>query len=103
MSFLNMAKQLKNMQSEMKKARAILATQTVTGRAGGNTVVVELNGAMEIKQVKIDPKILERQDVAYLERLVAEAFSDALRRVQKMASSQLGSITGLAGKNLFGG
>lgn len=103
MSFMNMAKQLKNMQSEMKKAKIMLSAQSVTGKSGAGAVMVEMNGAMDIKQVTIDPKAIEKQDAKYLEKMVAEAFSDALRRVQKMAGAQLGSITGMAGKNPFGG
>lgn len=103
MSFMNMAKQLKDMQNEMKKARAVLSAQTVTGKSGGNAVVVEMNGAMDIKNVTVDPKAIAKQDAKYLEKMVTEAFADALRRVQKMAGAQLGSITGMAGKNSFGG
>jgi nucleoid-associated protein EbfC len=103
MSFMNMAKQLKDMQGEMKKARAALSAISVTGKSGGNAVVVEMNGAMDIKNVTIDPKAIAKKDEKYLEKMVTEAFADALRRVQKVASSQLGSIIGMAGKNPFGG
>ncbi|MCD4812890.1 YbaB/EbfC family nucleoid-associated protein [bacterium] len=103
MSFLDMAKQLKNMQGEMKKARTVLAAQTVIGKAGREDVVIELSGAMEVKNVKIKPDLIEKNDVSQLEKLVKEAMADSIHRAQKLASSQIGSMTGLGGKNPFGG
>jgi DNA-binding YbaB/EbfC family protein len=102
MSFFDMAKQLQSMQGEMKKARAVLATQTVMGKGGNGAVSIELTGTMEVKNVTIDPKLVSKQDVPALEKYVTEAVTDGLRRAQKMATSQLGSLTGLAGKNMFG-
>jgi DNA-binding YbaB/EbfC family protein len=103
MNMLNMAKKLKDMQGQMKQAKAALAAQTVTGQAGRNAVVIEMNGVMEVKQVTIDAQLLEKQDKPQLEKLVQEALNDALKRVQKVAAAQMGRITGgLGGMSPFG-
>jgi len=46
---------------------------------------------------------LKKNDVSQLEKLVKEAMADSIHRAQKLASSQIGSMTGLGGKNPFGG
>lgn len=103
MSFMNMAKKLKDMRGQMKQAQAVLAAQTVTGKGGRDAVVVEMNGAMELKSIKIDPKVVEKNDVDQLEKLVKEAVGDALKRAQKVAAAQMSKLTGgMGGMNPFG-
>lgn len=98
MSIFDLAKQLQQMQSEMKKAQDLLATKTVVGSGAGGAVIVELTGTMEVKQVTIDPQLAARQDVPALQKAVSEAVEDGLRQVHKLASSQLSGLTGLAAK-----
>lgn len=103
MNMLNMAKKLKDMQGQMKQAKAALAAQTVIGQAGQGAVVIEMNGAMDVKKVTIDEKLIEKQDKAQIEKLVKDAMSDAIKRAQKVAASQMSRITGgLGGMNPFG-
>jgi len=96
MGFMDMAKQVRNLQ----KARAALAAQSVTGTGGRGTVTVEMNGAMQVKTVKIDPQVFDKKDAAGLEKAVAEAFNDAVNRAQKVVASQLSQMGGLGGLNL---
>ncbi len=103
MNMFNMAKKLKDMQGQMKQAKAALAAQTVIGKGGREAVIIEMNAAMDVKNVSIDQKMLEKPDKAQLEKLVKEAIEDALRRAQKTAASQMSKITGgLGGMNPFG-
>ncbi|MEW6516230.1 MAG: YbaB/EbfC family nucleoid-associated protein [candidate division FCPU426 bacterium] len=95
MNFLNMAKQLQSMQSELKKARSALKNLTAEGQAAGGAVRVELSGSMEVKHIHLDPALVAQNDARRLETLVKEALSQALSRAQQLAASQLGSIPGL--------
>jgi DNA-binding YbaB/EbfC family protein len=98
MSLSDMARRLKNMRGEMKRAREALAKQNVIGKAGNGLVSIEINGAMKVNNVKINPGVFAQKDVAGLEELIAEAVAEALCGIQKLAASQMGSITGLADK-----
>jgi nucleoid-associated protein EbfC len=100
MNPFEMMKQMKNMQSEMKKIKTELAAQTVVGQSSRGAVTVELNGAMQVKQVKIDPRVLERPDAAQLEKWIAEGITQALEKAQKLAAAQMTRMTG--GINPFG-
>lgn len=104
MNMMNMAKKFKDMQSQMKQAKAALAAHTVTGQAGRNAVTVEMNGVMDVKNITIDQQLVDKQDKAQLEKLVKEAIADALKRAQKAAANHMGKITGGlgGGMNPFG-
>ena len=99
MNPFEMMKQMKNMQSEMKKMRSELEAQVVTGQSSRGAVVVELTGAMQVKQIKLDPRFLEKLDVAQLEKWISEAMNSALEKAQKLAASQVSRLTG--GMNPF--
>jgi DNA-binding YbaB/EbfC family protein len=102
MDLFKMAKQMKDMQGEMKKMRAALAAQSVVGEGGRGALKVELTGTMEVKKITLDPKTLEKPNVEQLEKMMEEAFAKALEKAQKLAASQLGKITGgMGGLNPF--
>lgn len=95
MNLFNMAKQMQSMQAELKKARSTLKNLSAEGQAAGGAVRVELSGSMEVKRIHLDPALVAQNDARRLESLVQEALSQALSRVQRLAASQLGSISGL--------
>lgn len=93
MNPFELAKQMKSLQAEMKKAREDLASQVVTGTAANGGVAIELTGAMQVKRVRIDPALREGREAARLEQYLAEALTAALNRAQKLAASQLSRLT----------
>lgn len=94
----NMMKQAQKMQEDMQKAQAEIATMEIDGESGGGLVSVTINGAHECKRVKIDPSLVEDDDLEMLEDLVAAAFNDASH---KMASASKEKMSGLTdGMNL---
>jgi nucleoid-associated protein EbfC len=89
-----MLQQVQQMQAEMEKAQAELATQVVEASAGGGAVTVKANGALEIVEVKIDPKAIDPDDPAMLEDLVLAAANEALRSAHGLMESKLGGLAG---------
>ncbi|MBF0138291.1 MAG: YbaB/EbfC family nucleoid-associated protein [Magnetococcus sp. DMHC-1] len=96
----NMLKQAQQMQERMVKMQEELAQTTVTGQSGGGLVVVTMNGKQELQKVRIDPKLLQPEEVEMLEDLVAAAFNDAQRRLLEITQQQLSQVTG--GMNIPG-
>jgi DNA-binding protein YbaB len=94
---MDKAKQWKEMQDKMLKAKAALATQVVSGKAGHGGVLIEMNAAMEVTKVAISQEAKERYTAEALSQLVKDAMGDALRRAQKAASSQLSAMKDLMG------
>lgn len=86
--------QAQQMQDQMAKAQAELATETVEASAGGGLVTVKASGNGEIVSIAIDPKAIDPDDPELLADMVLAAVNEALRSAQSLAQSKLGALTG---------
>jgi DNA-binding YbaB/EbfC family protein len=87
-------KQAQKMQQEVTAAQAELAEAEVTGTAGGGLVTVTLTGLGEVKSVKIDPKVVDPDDVETLEDLVVAALHTGAEAVRQLTEQKMGPVTG---------
>lgn len=91
----NLMRQAQQMQETMKKAQEELAALEVTGEAGAGMVKVVMNGRHEVKQIKVEPRLLG-EDRDMLEDLLVAAVNDASRRVAaRMEEKYAGLMSGL--------
>lgn len=95
-----MMKQVQKMQAQMAKLQEELGEKVVEASAGGEAVKVKANGKQEILEIKIQPDVVDPEDVEMLEDLVLAAVNEALRTAQEMVASEMGKITG--GMNIPG-
>lgn len=103
MNIAKMMKQAQKMQRQMQEAQEALAEKTVEATAGGGKVTVTANGAGEILSVKIDPAVVDPDDVEMLEDLVLSGVKLAIEKSKELASDEMGKITGgLGGMGLPG-
>jgi hypothetical protein len=86
--------QAQKMQQQMVDAQAELAEAELTGTAGGGLVTVTVSGSGEVKSVKIDPGVVDPDDVETLEDLVLAAVHNAAEAARLLAERKLGSVTG---------
>jgi len=89
-----MLKQMQEAQAKMMKMQEELAGREVEGSAGGGMVKVKANGRHEVIEVKIDPTVVDPEDIEMLEDLVAAAVNDAQSRADEMIQQEMGKITG---------
>ncbi|HEY7532695.1 MAG TPA: YbaB/EbfC family nucleoid-associated protein [Nitrospiraceae bacterium] len=87
-------KQAQAMQAQMAKIQEQAASKTVTGTAGGGSVTVQANGAMEIVAVVISPEVMKSGEADMLQDLILAATNDALRKSKEMMASDMKSVTG---------
>jgi hypothetical protein len=92
--FGELMKQAQKLQQEMGRIQEESRNKTVEASAGGGMVVVTANGAMEIVSIKIDPEVVNPDDVEMLQDLIVAATNEALRRAQQMMSEDMSKITG---------
>jgi DNA-binding YbaB/EbfC family protein len=97
-----MLKQVQQMQDEMAKAQAELEQETVEASAGGGMVTVKANGAMEVLEIKIDPKAIDPDDPELLADTVLAAVNEAIRSAKSLVESRLGKAAGLEGLSGMG-
>ena len=82
------------MQERMAAAQAELATRTVESSAGGGKIKVTATGAGDIVSIKIDPQVVDPQDVEFLEDLVLTGVKQALEDAKALAGAEMGKLTG---------
>lgn len=93
-------RQAQQMQENLEKAQQELAALEVAGEAGGGMVKVTISCRHEVRSVAIDPALLG-DDKEMLEDLVAAAFNDALRKVERTVQEKYSGMT--SGLGLPGG
>jgi DNA-binding YbaB/EbfC family protein len=89
-------KQAQQMQENMKKAQEEIARTEVEGQSGAGMVKVVMSGSHDVRRVAIDDSVMDDKEM--LEDLVAAAFNDAVRRVEKTTQERMAGFT--AGLNL---
>jgi len=82
------------MQSRMAEIQEELEQKTVTAQAGGGIVEVTTNGKGQVQSVKIDPGVVDPDDVEMLEDLIAAAASEAFRRALEEMEGEMRRVTG---------
>lgn len=92
--FMKILQQAQELQGRMQKVQDELQQITVSGSAGGGMVTAEVNGQGQIRQLKLDPSVVNAADVEMLEDLVVVAVADAQKKAQEAAQEQMGKLTG---------
>jgi DNA-binding YbaB/EbfC family protein len=90
----NLFKQAQQMQQKMAKLQEELGQRTVEASVGGGMVSVTVNGKNEVLSLKIEPQVVDPDDIEMLEDLVLAGVNEALRKSQEMISDEMGKLTG---------
>jgi DNA-binding YbaB/EbfC family protein len=91
------------MQQRLIDAQAEAESETVEGIAGGGKVRVTMTGAGEVTAVRIEPSVVDPNEVDLLEDLIVAALRDAATRVGLLAEQRLNEGLGGGLAELFGG
>ena len=87
-------KQTQKMQKQIEEAQAALETKELTATAGGCMIEVVITGKKEIKSIKINPDVVDPDDVETLEDLVLVAVNEAVRQADELSQKEMGKLTG---------
>ncbi len=87
-------RQLEQLQNQLLAAQQALAEETVTATVGGGAVSVTMTGQQEVRAVKLDPQILNPEDVEMLEDLLVAAYNEALAQSRRLVESRMAPLTG---------
>ena len=86
--------QAQQMQQKLVEAQEELANTEVTGTAGGGLVTATVSGDSQLKSLKIDPGVVDPDDVETLSDLVVAAVRDANNNAQALAAQKMGPLAG---------
>ncbi len=91
MKLNQMMKQAKALQDKLKQQ---LDEIKVEATAGGGMVTVRMSGNKTVTEVKIDPEVVDKNDVEMLQDLITAAVNEASRKVDEAAQREIGALAG---------
>ena len=91
---LDFLKAIQGLQRNMGDMEEKLRAVRVTGSAGGDMVVVVLNGHLEVVSLRVSPDVIDRQEREMLEDLIRAAFTDAIGKVKEHLRGEFSSVLG---------
>lgn len=93
-NFNQMMKQAQELQKRMADMQDRLQHYEVEGTSGGGMVKVTVNGKGELKALKIDPSLVDPEDVEVLEDLIIAAFNDGKGKIEAHLAKEMANVTG---------
>ena len=90
----NLMKQAQKMQRQAEENQKALEEKEFTAKAGGGAVEVTISGKKEVTKVKIDPEVVDPDDIEMLEDLIVAATNEALRKVEEESTAVMSKLTG---------
>jgi len=82
---------------QARKVQKELQKQIITIEKGDGAVKVEITGEQKIKKIKIDPEMVDLDDIGELERWVEDAVKEAIAESQKIAAEKMQPLMGALG------
>lgn len=80
--------------NQLRKAQKELKEQIVEVEAGDGAVVVQINGELKLKKIKIDPERIDVDDIEELEHWIEIAVRDGLAKAQEIAAAKMKPLMG---------
>ena len=90
----NPLEMIKQMQESMAAAQDALANMTVDATVGGGVVRATVTGDGELRAIKIDPSVVDPDDIETLEDLVVAAVIEATRQARELQAQKMSGATG---------
>ena len=90
----DMMARFSEVQERLTKAQAEIENRVAEATAGGGAVTVQITGGYKVKAIKIDPEVIDADDLGMLEDLIIAAVNEALQQVQGFQAENLGALTG---------
>lgn len=81
-------------QARLSQLQTELGSRTVTCSSGGGMVTATVDGRGILREIRIDPAVVDPQDVEMLEDLVHAAVAEAQQRAQHLYEEELRKLAG---------
>ncbi len=88
-----MMKQAQKLQAKLARVQEELGAKEVEATSGGGMVTVRASGHQDILSVKINPEVVDPEDVEMLEDLVLAAVQQARQKAADMAEAEMEKVT----------
>lgn len=76
----NMMKRIQQMQEDMQNVQAQVESSEFSATAGGGAVEVTVNGSHEILSIKMQPDVVDPEEIEMLEDLLIAALNESIKK-----------------------
>ena len=91
---MNIMKQIQEMQAQLEAKQAEIEATDFTASAGGGAVEVTVSGAHEIKNIKMQPDVVDPEDIEMLSDLIMAAANEAMRKAEDAMEQAMNAAKG---------
>ena len=88
-SMFNKLKEVKDLRSQAKEVKNVLADISATGSAMGGKIQVHMDGNQEIQSVEIDKEALDPSNQVKMQEGVRDAVNGAVKQIQKTMAKKM--------------
>ncbi len=82
-------RQAQKLQEDMQRQKEQLETTEFSSNIGGGQVELVMFGSKKVKSLKINPQIVDPDDVEMLEDMIVAAYSDCLGQIEKVEAENM--------------
>ena len=82
------------MLQQLRKAQKQLGKEIIKVEAGDGAVVVQITGELKIKSIKINPKMVDLDNIEQLEHWIKIAIRDGMAKAQEIAAETMKPLMG---------
>ena len=94
----NMMKKIQQMQEDMTRIQEEIEATEYTSSVGGGAVEVTVNGSHEVLSIKMQPDVVDPEDIEMLEDLLISALNESIKKANDAMDQGMEKAKGLAGK-----
>ena len=88
-----MLRRAQELQNQLSEAQDELKDATVTASAGGGVITVTMGGDHRLREVEIDPDVVDPDDTEMLQDLIVAAVNEAEDRLDAMQQERMSGLT----------
>lgn len=87
-------KMIQEMQEKMEQKQAEIEATEFTASSGGGAVGVTINGKHEVLSIKIQPDVVDPEEIDMLEDLLIASLNEAIRKAGEAMEREMSGLSG---------
>ncbi|MBX7215263.1 MAG: YbaB/EbfC family nucleoid-associated protein [Thermoflexales bacterium] len=90
----NTLQRIQQMQDDMKRTQEELEHEIINVTAAGGAITIAVSGQQRIQSIKLDPALVDPNDIGMLEDTLVAAVNEAIVASQAHSAKRLEAVTG---------
>ncbi len=90
----SMVKQAQKMQEDIQAVQERLEGEEFTETAGGGMVELTMTGGKVLKEIKINPEIVDKDDIESLQDIIVAGVNAIIKKIDDESAKEMEKVTG---------